>query len=88
MAMAAITFHMHMLMPDWQIGPVKQLASVRYPYKASCEMLFGIYWLFFSFISFFLFFVNRTDDGASFCIAPSLLLRFFALWIVNHDLLL
>jgi hypothetical protein len=48
-------------------------------------MLFGIYWLFFSFIIFFLFFVNRTDDGASFCIAPSLLLRFFALWIVNHD---
>jgi hypothetical protein len=48
-------------------------------------MLFGIYWLFFRFIIFFLFFVNRTDDGASFCIASSLLLRFFALWIVNHD---
>jgi hypothetical protein len=48
-------------------------------------MLFGVYWLLSRFIIFFLFFVNRTDDGASFCIVPSLLLRFFALWIVNHD---
>jgi hypothetical protein len=52
---------------------------------AAPRMLFGVYWLLFRFIIFFLFFVNRTDDGASFCIAPSLLLRFFALWIVNHD---
>jgi hypothetical protein len=51
-------------------------------------MLFGIYWLFFRFVIFFLFLVNRTDDGTSFCIAPSLLLRIFALWIVSHDSLL
>jgi hypothetical protein len=60
----------------------------RLAHKLLPEMLFRIYRLFFRFILFFLFFFNRTDDGASFCVAPSLLLRFFALWIVNHDSLL